>query len=149
LKDTKKILRLALFNALDGNVTYNSNPVVMYEEKLPSGQNPDMFILLSNQQETSSDENDGCFITKSSIDIEILHKTGSDVSKDDIDDVYEQIMEILIPEPFTLGGTVTVPAQFQFHNPYRESCITNTVVLSETETVITERLKIVFTITQK
>jgi hypothetical protein len=149
MKDTKKILRLALFNALNGNVTYNNNPVVMYEEKLPSGVSPDMFILLSNQQETSSDDNDSCFITKSSIDIEIVHKTGSDLSKDDIDDVYEQLMEILIPKPFTLGGWVIVQEGFIFHNPYRESCITNTVVISETETVITERLKIVFTITQK
>jgi hypothetical protein len=147
LKDTKKILRLALFNALNGNVLFNAATVSVYEEKLPSGVAPDMFILLLNQQETPQDFNSEVFITRSSIDIEVIHKTGSDVSKDDIDNVYNDIMEIVFPARKTLG--LTIPVGFQFQEGYIESCFTNTIVLSETESVITEKVKLVFIITQQ
>lgn len=149
MKDTKKILRQAIFDALDGNITVGGNTLKFYDEKAPSTDDETFYGILSTQQETGSNDNDSSFITQSSIEIELIQKTGSEVSKDDIDDAYEQIMEILIPEPFTLGNTVTVPSGFQFLNPYRESCITNTVILSPTEAVITERFRVVFTIVQQ
>jgi len=142
MKDTKKILRLAIFNALSGVIS-----VPVFEEKMPSGNTANMFVLLMNQQETSEENNDQCFITKSSIDIEINQKTETEVSKDDVDDLYQEIMEILLPDTQSVG--LTIPIGFQFQNAFRESCVTQTVVLSETETVIIERFKLVFTITQK
>jgi hypothetical protein len=146
VKDTKKILRQAIYDALNGNIIINSLPVLVIEEKLRSTQNPNLFIILSNQYENDEERNSSTWITRSSIDIEIIHKTGSDVSKDVIDNVYNQLLEIVFPTREALG--LTVPVGFQFQEGFRESCFTNVVLLSETETVITEKLKLVFIVTQ-
>jgi hypothetical protein len=147
LKDTKKILRAAIYTALNGNITYNSTAVPTYDEKTSVTNTANVFILLSGQQETDVENNDSVFITRSAIDIDIWQKTGSEVSKDGIDTVYESMMEILIPTPQTVG--LTIPSGFQFQNATRESATTGSVELSPTESVLVCRVKLVFTIVQK
>lgn len=147
MKDTKKEIRNGIYTSLNGIVEYDNAAVPIYEEMVPSNVSPDLFILLKGQQETTEENNDNSFITKSSIDIEITQKTGSNVSKDVVDDVYNAVMEILLPTPSSIG--FTIDAAFQLQNGFRESCATDTVAVTETETVITERIRLSFTITQK
>lgn len=130
MKDTKRILRQAIFNALDGNITLNGNPVPVYDEK---NENENVYILLSNQQEFD-DSPDGSFITRSTIDYEVVQQTGYSVSKDDIDDINEQILEILIPTQGTTG--LTIPSGFQFHNVKRESSRSLAFEISPTESIV-------------
>ena len=147
MKDTKKILRQAIYTALSGNVTYNSVAVPVYDEKAPSTNTADNYIILSTQQETDIENNDSAWITTSGIDIEVYNKTFNSASKDTVDDIYEDILEIILPSTQTIG--ITVPAGFEFQNAKRETANTQSVVLSDTETVIICRFRLVFTIVQK
>lgn len=147
MKDTKKILRLAVFNALDGQITYNAVAVPVLDEKVRNSAASDLFILLTTQSETAVDRNSSGFITQSSIDIEIVQKTGTEVSKDAIDDVCEDVLEIIFPAIGTLG--ITVPAGFQFQEGFRESCTTQLVSVSETQSVLVSRLRLTFIIVQQ
>lgn len=130
MRDTKKILRHAVFNALDGQITLNGGTVPVYDEK---NENESVYILLSNQQEFD-DNPDGSFITRSTIDYEVVQQTGYSVSKDDIDDINEQILEILIPTQNTTG--MTIPSGFQFHSVRRESSRSLTLEISPTESIV-------------
>jgi hypothetical protein len=130
MKDTKRILRQAIFNALDGQITLNGETVPVYDEK---NENESVYILLSNQQEFD-DSPDGSFITRSTIDYEVVQQTGYSVSKDDIDDINEQILEILIPSQGTTG--LTIPSGFQFHNVKRESSRSIAFEISPTESIV-------------
>lgn len=146
MKDTKKILRTAIYNAL-GSITYNSVAVPVKEEKLNSTQAPDVYILLMNQQETAVERNSSAWITRSEIDIQIIQKTAFGVSKDPIDTVYESVLEVIFPTIGTIG--ITVPAGFQFQEGYRESCFTQQVAITETEMAMIEQFKLVFIINQQ
>lgn len=130
MKDTKRILRQAIFNALDGQITLNGETVPVYDEK---NENESVYILLSNQQEFD-DSPDGSFITRSTIDYEVVQQTGYSVSKDDIDDINEQILEIIIPTQSTTG--LTIPTGFQFHSVRRESSRSIAFEISPTESIV-------------
>ena len=130
MKDTKKILRHAVFNALDGNITYEGNNIPVYDEK---NENENIYILLSNQQEFD-DSPDGSFITRSTIDYEVVQQTGFSVSKDAIDDINEQILEIIIPNQGETG--LTIPSGCQFHIVKRESSRSIAFEISPTESIV-------------
>lgn len=145
--DTKKPLRIAVLNALDGLLFYNAVNVPVYDEKVKTGESPRLYVVLSTQQETDIESNDSTWITQSGIDLEIVHKTGSEVSKNPIDEVYEDILEIIMPSIGTTG--VTIPAAFQFLNLRRDQSITQAFEIGATESIIVTRFKLVFTIIQK
>ena len=147
MKDTKKILRHAVFNALDGQITYNSVAVPVVDEKIRNSAPSDLFIVLSTQTETPVERNSSSYNTVSSIDIDIVQKTGTEVSKDAIDDVCEDMLEIIFPAISSIG--LTVPSGFQFQEGYRESCSTSLVVISETQSILVSRVRLTFIIVQQ
>lgn len=147
MKDTKKILRHAVFAALDGQITYNSAAVPVVDEKVRSSEPSSLFIVLSTQQESPVERNSSSFITQSSIDIEIVQKSGAEVSKDAIDDVYEDILEIIFPAIGTLG--LTVPSGFQFQEGFRESCATSFAVIDAAESIVAAKMRLTFIINQQ
>lgn len=134
MKDSMKPLRLGIFAVIDGQITYNAVVVPVYDEKVFTGAVPDLYILLSTQQESpTGDQNDCELIRDSFIDIEIIRKTGSEVSKDTIDDVSDQLYQLIIPSQGVAGFTV---AGFQISNPRMVSALTQNVTLTETESVL-------------
>lgn len=143
MKETKKIIRQAIFDAIDGQVVVNSVTIPVYDEK-NDGEN--IYILLSNQQEADDNTSD-TFITRSTIDIEVVQQTGYSVSKDDIDDITEQILEIVIPTPNTHG--LTEPTGIQILNVRRESSRSLAMEISISETIIRNITTISATIIQK
>ena len=147
MKDTKKILRHAIFNALDGQITYNSVAVPVVDEKIRNSAPSDLFIVLSTQSESPVERNSSSFNTLSSIDIDIVQKTGTEVSKDGIDDVYEDMLEIIFPSISTLG--LTAPSGFQFQEGFRDSCSTSIVATSETQSILVSRVRLTFIIVQQ
>lgn len=133
MKDTQKILRHAVFNALNGNLTYDGNNVPVYDEKKPDNVTAKFFVLLSTQQEVDENTHD-TFITLSTIDLEIIHKTGSGVTKDAIDNVSELLLQILLPTPVTFG--IEGNADFQMTDIRRERTVTRVLEISPTESII-------------
>jgi len=143
MRDTKKILRHAVYNALSGNVTYDGNPIPVYDEK---NDNEPIYILLSNQQEFDDNTSDA-FITRSTLDYEVVEQTGYSVSKDAIDDINDQILTIIFPTPSTTG--LTMPTGFQFLNLRRESSRSLAFEISATESIIRNITTITATIVQQ
>ncbi len=143
MRDTKKPLRLAVFNCLNGN----TGGVPVSDEKRLVSNTANLFIILSTQQETPVEENDCTWINRSAIDIEIYQKTGSEVSKDTIDDTSNIILTLLMPTRQVMG--ITEPSGLQFANPFCESNITRNLSLSDTESVLVGVVRFVVTIIQQ
>jgi len=139
LRDTKKQLRAAVFATLDGVIS-----VPVYDEKKKVTETDTLFVILSTQQETPTEENDCTWIKKSSIDLVVYQKTGSEVSKDDIDDVANEILVLLLPSVGTSGAVA--PSGLQFSNAYCESNISRDLSISETESIVANVVRFSVTI---
>jgi hypothetical protein len=147
LRGTGKILRNAIYNLLTGAITYDSTTVKVYDEKKKVGDSDQVFILLSTQQETPTEDNDSAFITRSSIDIEVIAKTEFEVSKDVIDDIGDDIIDLIKPTVITDG--YTVPSGYQFQNGKIESSITMTLQITETQSILRKIIKFVVNIVEQ
>ena len=143
MRDVSKPFRLAVFNCLNGNLS----GVPVYDEKQKVPASDTLFVLLSTQQQTQIEENDCTWINRCSIDIEVIQKTGSEVSKDDIDDTTNDILTLILPTPTTCG--LIAPGGLQFCNPVCESIISRNLSLSETESVVQKVIRVVVQIIQQ
>jgi hypothetical protein len=143
MKDTQKPLRMAMFNLLSGAIAYDGNTVGVYDEM---NDNDDVYILLSTQQETF-DETSDTFITRSTINLEVVAKTGTTVSKDVLDDISDDIYTLLRPTTSTTG--LVNPSGFQIHNVFRESATTQVLQVSPTQSILRKLITIVVTITEQ
>lgn len=136
MKDTKRILRKAVYNCLLDSVTIDSSIIPVFDEKRRIGVTTNLYILLSTQQE-SDDNTSDAFMTDSSIDIEVVHRTGFEVSKDTIDDISNQILTLLIPDPNADTGLPTyADPLWQITLVRRVSSITRNFSITDTESVV-------------
>jgi len=142
LRDTSKQVRLAVFALLSGNVT--GFPV--FDEKRLVSSTAVKYILLSTQQETPDVENDCTWINRSSIDIEVVQRTGSEVSKDEIDDAANTVLGLLIPTPLV---TPMASVNLQFQNATIESILSRNLSITETESLVTKVIRFVVTVVQQ
>lgn len=134
---------MAVFACLNGNL----GGVPVYEEKRLVSSSASVYVLLSTQQEVPIEQNDCAWINSSSIDIEVYQKTGSEVSKDTIDDLSNAILTLLIPTPSTNGlGTAS---NLQFSGADCESIISRNMSISETESILIKIIRFVVTIVQQ
>lgn len=134
MTDSMKPLRLGIFAVLDGAITYNSTAVPVYDEKVFTDESPNLYILLSDQQESNAPERSDCTEPiRSTINVEIVRRTGSEVSKDTIDDVSNSIYALLITSPGIAGFTVS---GFQVIDVYKESAISRNVQITETQSIL-------------
>lgn len=131
MKDTMRPFRKAVYDCLNGVVLYKSAVVPVKDEKVPTGSQPNIYILLSTQKEQDATETDCDWQTKSSIDILIITKSGSEVSKDAIDDISQRIYDLVL----TLQGGSLLAAQSGFQILYlrRESAASGNVQISPTQ----------------
>lgn len=131
MKDTMKPLRKAIFDCLSGNVSYASSVVPVMDEKVYSGIRPKVYILLSTQREQDITDQDCYWQANSSIDIVIITKSASEVSKDAVDDISQRIYDLLL----TLPGSDLLAVQngFQIVNLKRQSAASGNVQISPTE----------------
>lgn len=139
MRDNAKPLRVAVYTALTGN----TGGINMYDEKRKVSASDNTFILFTTQQQTPDEDNDCTWISKNSIDIEIVNKTGSEVSKNTIDDISDTILQVLIPSVGVCGLT---SSNLQFGYAYCESIISRNLSFSETESVMVKIIRLVFQI---
>lgn len=141
MKTTKRVLRKVIYDALNGNIS-----VPVYDEKKPSSVTDNSFVILSTQQEINDNTQDA-YITTSNIDIEIYNKTGSEVSKDPVDDIEDEILAILLPTPLTDG--IADYSGMQIVNLRRDRSLTVSAEISPTESVVRTILTITASIVQQ
>ncbi len=137
MKDTQRPLRLAIHGIINGNVLYNGQPVYFYDEKKKVSRTDKVYGLYSTQNSTrGEDSNDSTWITEERIDIELLHKTQFEVTKDFIDDASDQIYALLMPN--RLNDTLPDPSMMLIQHFELEQALTRAVEISPTETIVTK-----------
>lgn len=141
-----KILRHACRDLLSGNLSWQGVNVPVSDEKRKLRETAPLYVTFGTQQE-SPDNTSDAFITDSSIDIEIHHRSEFEVSKDGIDDVSNQILEILMPTPETDG--FLVQNLFQITCVQRQSAITRNYGLTDSDTVVSKIITITCKIVQQ
>jgi hypothetical protein len=140
MKTTKRVLRKVIYDAISGV------SVPVYDGKKPSNSTADAFIILGSQRETNNNSQDA-YITESSIDIEIYKKTGSEINKDSIDDIEDEILAILLPTPLTDG--VSDYSGMQIVNLRRDRSETASAEISATESILRTIVTITSSIVQQ
>ncbi len=142
MRDLSKPFRLAVFSVLNGN----TGGIPIYDEKRLVSATDNTFILLSTQQQTQQqtqeEVNDCTWVSRLSIDIEVYNKTGSEVSKDTIDDVSNTILGLLLP---TVGVSPISSGGIQFTYAFAESIISRNIGITETESVLQKVIRFVAT----
>lgn len=137
-----KPVRHGIYGIINNQVELNAVTIPVYDEKVFTDQSPPLYILLSTQQETlGPDQNDCSEFIRSSIDIEIIRRSGSEVSKDDIDDVSDQLYELIIPSLGEAGFTL---ANFRISYAARDSAFSQNISITETESVLRKIIRFVF-----
>jgi hypothetical protein len=146
LRDTTDILSTAVFDALNGHVAYNGTNIPVYDEKKKQGASADVYILFGTQQETNENTFE-TFMTNSVLDIEICHKTGSEVSKKTLSGVANEVLKILFPTPQTDG--IVSPSGFEIQLFAFAGSITRAFEISQTESIVRKFIKVTATIVQQ
>lgn len=142
MRDVCKQHRIATFTALNGNL----GGINLYDEKKKVGQTDTLFVVFSTQQQTPTDDNDCTWISRNTLDIEIIQKSGSEVSKDVVDDLSNLILSILLPTP---GVTNITSGNLQFGYARAESIISRNLSISDTESIIQKIIRFSVTIVQQ
>lgn len=129
--DTMKPMRKAVYSCIYNNITYKGSVVKVTDEKVFGGQQPSVYILLSTQREQNATEQDCAWQTRSSIDLLIISKTESEVSKDAIDDISSTMLQLLLNLPG--DDNLTVQAGFQILELRKDSAASGQVQISPTQ----------------
>lgn len=129
------ILLMAVYNVLNGALSFNGIPVPVYDEKKREGQSANLYVVFGDQTEEDDIQPSDAFASTTTLEIIIWQKTTYEVSKTGISDVAGQILELLIPSPYGNDG---LPAQnlFQILNVRRISSRTINYSLSDSQTII-------------
>ena len=147
MKNTQKPFRLAIFNALNGQLSYNSTPVPVTDERKLQSDTSKIYVIFGRQTETPIEENDCAFITQSTIDLLIVSKTFSETSKDTVNDIADDILELLLTTPQING--FTEPSGFQVQNIKLGYSETGTMRMNSTDIMLTQLLTITAQIVQQ
>lgn len=102
MKDPHKAFRMAVFNALDGNLLdLDGSAVQIWDEKAEDETN-NLYVLLKTETRQQIPTFSG-FLHDSTIMLEIAYRTLDTTSKDEADNVSDQITRILLPTPSSDG----------------------------------------------
>lgn len=135
-RDTMKPLRNAIHTMLNGFVTYNGTVIQFGDMKTHSGQAATIYGIYGTQRETDTTETDCTWECKSSIEIMLVNTTGSETSKNPLDEISDIIYDLLL----NLPGSNNLPAQSGFQIAYlkRESAVHGPLQISPTETIVSK-----------
>lgn len=102
MKDPHKAFRMAVFGALDGNLTDLSSGLVEISDGKAEDTASNTYVLLTTETGNQI-PNFSLFLHDSSILLQIATKTFDTISKDELDNVSQQITQILFPGTATDG----------------------------------------------
>lgn len=144
--DREKAIRAAFYTPLNGNLSYESSEVKIFDQKFEPNANTTNYVLISNQSSQDSG-NFSCFRYTSRITFQIVSKTQSSVSSDVVDDIGEQIENIILPGSPAQNG-LTQQSGWQILNVAIESVNYTTFQLTDTNSTITKLITFSLTITK-
>lgn len=146
MKDPHKAFRMAVYSALNGNLTDLDNAAVqIFDGKAEEGVG-DTYVILSTETGNQI-PNFSLFLHDSSILLQICTKTQDSISKDQLDQVSNQITQILFPGTATDG--LVQQSGFQINCLQAQSVNSNEVVLQNALTEATKFLRLTAKIAQQ
>jgi hypothetical protein len=146
MKDPHKAFRMAVYSALNGNLTdLDGQPVQIFDGKA-EGTVSDTYVILSTETGNQI-PNFHLFLHDSSILLQIECKADDAISKDGLDYVSEQITEILFPGAATDG--LVQQQGFQINCLHAQSVNSNEVRLQNAETEVAKFLRLTAKIAQQ
>lgn len=98
--DIQYLIRKSFYESLNGNLSYSSADVPVFDEV--SDGSSDLYVILSTQ-DASEKSTFSHFSHDAFILLDIVHKTTYSSTKDAIDTVAGQILDILKPTPSSVG----------------------------------------------
>lgn len=102
MKNASKAIRDAYYNALNGNITYNSNNVPVYKN-VPIQTLPDHFIEITTIDEVN-DPNDHKWVRECILTLEVVSTQYQYRTYDVVDEISEDVQQIILS---TIGGSLT------------------------------------------
>lgn len=142
-RDTMKPFRKAVNDVINGFVTYKSALVKVYDKKIFTGDEPNLYIFYGSMRESDITATECTWETKTSLEILIVSQTGSEVSQDPLDEISDVIYDLVL----NLPGSDNLGAQSGFQIVYvtRESATCGMMEISPTKS----RLVKIITLTAK
>lgn len=124
--DVNRLFRKAAYEALSGNLTHDGGQVPVYDEKL--GANTNNIYVLVQSQSTNTANTFSSFSQTGTLVLQVVHKSWDGVTKDVIEDISNQILQILFPNPQSNG--FVSQSGLQILNAHQRSTSSGVVALS-------------------
>lgn len=147
MKDTMQMFLEATYTLLNGNLSYNSVNVPVFDKKRRVNVASGLYVILGSQRESDSPQTSETFITEAELDIEIWHVTDYEVSSQGVNQVADQILQLLITLPE--GDGYPAQSQFQIQDVRRVSANLQDFSIGPTDTALNKNITIRATIVQQ
>jgi hypothetical protein len=108
MKDYGASIRKSFYDAITGHVTYDSATIPVYDEKVETVPEKDIWIVIADQIDLDK-SNKHQFANETTIDINIVSKRKSAGGKKVIEDISDQILQVIVPTTKTVGLTIAPP----------------------------------------
>jgi hypothetical protein len=144
MNEVAGVIRKAIYTALNGNVSYNSVNIPIFDEA-PDEAQSSHYILFSSQTEDDA-TNNARFVTEGDILLDIVTIHPSYPTKKVVESISDTIMGILTPTVTTRG--ITLPSGFSLTLFRRERSYSIPMLQSSTGKVIRKILRYSFRIQQ-
>lgn len=103
-------VRKSVYNALNGNVTIDADPVGVFDGKFEALPDIDEGVWIIIGEQNSTDQNTKhLFASQESIEVIIANKSQNVAGKEIVETVADEVLQIIIPTTKTHGLTVTSP----------------------------------------
>ena len=115
MRDHSFALRTAMYQALNGQLTVaineegdRSDPIPVVDGKLESLPSDGVFVVFGDQVDNDK-SNKNSFVMQTTFDVAIVDKRMATSSRQDVDDVCDQILQIVKPTISTTGLEIADP----------------------------------------
>lgn len=109
--EVSSLVRKAFYQALNGNLTFNSAPVPVSDDIKPVGNTSPIWVVLGSQTSSPKNTFNG-WASDETIDLDIVYKTSTSSGKLQLDLIAGQILRIIWPTITTNGLPAQTGVQF-------------------------------------
>lgn len=112
MREFNQPLRKAIYELLNGQLTFDSAIVPVFDGKVKQGESSNSYVLIGNTSSVDNSTFSGWSRRMSTV-VDIVTKMTDTSSTDIADSIAAQILELMMP---TIGGNGLVQANFQYVN---------------------------------
>lgn len=146
MKDFNQPLRKAFYDLLNNQLSYNSAPVKVFDQKVKKSQDSDIYVIIASISSTNSSTFHS-WSRDMQATLDIVTKTGDTVSTKIVDNIAGQIFALTMPTVVD-NGLNGLNANFQYINLQLQTDRYLDMQLSQTVTIVRRLLTFSLTATQ-